>query len=308
VNPTTAAINEWGRVLDNSSTTMGGGTYSVPTNSFAFPSIAVNDNEDLLLNFAHFSPNIYPAASYAIRPAGSTNFSDVYIYKQGLEAYYKTYGGSRNRWGDYTLAMVDPSNGLDFWAIGEYSETNNGTHDRWATYWAKVSVLLPNSITINSVQNDTLCVGKSYAFTFAAAGTYASGNNFQVQLSDNTGSFTSPTTVETVSETAGSTISIAISTSISGGAGYKLRIISSNPPITSTNTTDVVVVGKDLVINGSTATPTEATETITAQNIAISGNTKYQAGKSITLTATPSASISTTNGTVFKAKIVGCPY
>jgi hypothetical protein len=306
INPNTAAINEWGKVIDNNTTDMGG--YNMPTNSFAFPSIAVNDNEDVLLNFAHFSPTQYPGASYALRTNGSASFSDVYLFKEGVEHYYKTYDGSSNRWGDYTITMVDPSNGLDFWAIGEYSETNNGTHDRWATYWAKVSVPLPNSITINSVQNDTLCVGKSYAFTFAAAGTYASGNNFQVQLSDNTGSFTSPTIIETVSGTAGSTISIAISTSISGGAGYKLRIISSNPPITSTNTTDVVVVGKDLVINGVAATPFEATEYITAQNIAISRNTKYQAGKSITLTATPSTSISTTNGTVFEAKIVGCPY
>jgi hypothetical protein len=97
VNPTNATINEWGRIIDNTSTNLG--AYSVPTNSFAFPSITVNDNEDLFLNFAHFSPTIYPTTSYAVRLAGSASFDDVYIYKQGLEAYYKTYGGSRNRWG-----------------------------------------------------------------------------------------------------------------------------------------------------------------------------------------------------------------
>lgn len=309
LDPNAATITEWGRIDDPNTTNLG--SFDVATNSFSFPSIAVNNNEDVLINFAHFSPNHYPSASYAIRPSGSAGFDDTYLYKSGVEHYYKTFGSGRNRWGDYTLAMVDPSNGLDFWAIGEYSEASVGSgsnSDRWATYWAKVSTTIPNTLTVSSVQNDTLCVGKNYDFTFATTGTYASGNNFQVQLSDNTGSFTSPTTVGTVSGTAGSTTSIIISTSISGGVGYKLRIISTNPPVTSTNTTDVVVVGKDLAISGTNPALTEATETITSENVTISGNTKYQAGKSITLTATPSTSVSTTNGTVFEANIVGCPY
>jgi hypothetical protein len=55
--------------------------------------------------------------------------------------------------------MVDPSNGLDFWAIGEYSEANDGNSnsDRWATYWAKVSMAIPNTISITSIANNTLC-------------------------------------------------------------------------------------------------------------------------------------------------------
>lgn len=67
------------------------------TNSFSFTSIAVN--EGVLLNFAHFPPNHYPSAFYAIRPSGNASFDDVYLYKSGVEHYYKTFGGGRNRWG-----------------------------------------------------------------------------------------------------------------------------------------------------------------------------------------------------------------
>lgn|GEM_PF-1786264 len=210
--------------------------------------------------------------------------------------------------GDYTLAMVDPSNGLDFWAIGEYSETFNGTHDRWATYWAKVSMAIPNTISITSITNDTLCAQENYNMNFATVGTYSAGNYFTAELSNTTGSFTSPVTVGTLSGTTSGILITNVPVSILGGSGYKLRISSSSPIVMSSNTTDITIIGENLAINGITPSLSEATGTITAENLSISGNQKYKAGKSITLLATPSNSISTVSGAVFEAKIVSCPY
>jgi hypothetical protein len=82
-----------------------------------------------------------------------------------------------------------------------------------------------------------------------------------------------PTYVKTV-EQPGLPSQLPFSASVSGGAGRKVGIISSTLPITrNTNTTDVVVVGKDLVINGWRQ-HLLSDRYITAQNIAISGNTK----------------------------------
>lgn len=307
LDPNAATITEWGRIDDPNTTNLG--SFDVATNSFSFPSIAVNNNEDVLINFAHFSPNHYPSASYAIRPAGTANFDDTHLYKSGVEHYYKTFGGGRNRWGDYTLAMVDPSNGLDFWAVGEYSEASVGSgsnSDRWATYWAKVSTIVETSTAINITSN--LCVEKDYNLDFTAEGFYNPGNTFNAELSDLTGSFASPLIVGSLPGVTDGVIVVNIPASVMGGSDYQIRVSSSNTITNNYTTQNVNIVGKDLAINDTSPSPTEATETITAQDITISGNQKYKAGKSITLIATPSTNVSTTNGTVFETEIVGCPY
>ncbi len=305
VNPNTAAINEWGRIIDNGTTNMG--SYSVPTNSFAFPSLAINDNEDVLINFAHFSPTTYPSSSYALKLGGSSTFSSNYTYKAGVEHYYKRYGGSRNRWGDYFTALVDPVNGIDFWSLGEYSTTNNGTHDRWATYWAKLSMSMANEITLTSISG-TLCAEKDYNLNFTAAGTYTAGNMFKAELSNNAGTFGAPVQVGSLAGTTSGIVITNVPASVLGGNGYKLRIVSTNPVITSTNSLNVTVIPKDLAVGSGTVAPFEAVEDITAQDVEITGNKQYKAGKSITLIATPTTNVSTGANAVFEAKIVGCPY
>ncbi len=305
MNPATGSISEWGRIIDNGTTSMG--AFSVPTNSFAFPNIAVNDNEDVLINFAHFSPTTYPSSSYSLRPNGVSNFSSNYTYVSGVEHYFKDYGGGRNRWGDYYTAMVDPSNGLDFWSIGEFSTTNDGFYDRWATYWAKLSMSMANEITLTSISG-TLCAEKDYNLNFTAAGTYTAGNMFKAELSNNAGTFGAPVQVGSLAGTTSGIVITNVPASVLGGNGYKLRIVSTNPVITSTNSLNVTVIPKDLAVGSGTLAPFEAVEDITAQDVEITGNKQYKAGKSITLIATPTTNVSTGANAVFEAKIVGCPY
>src|SRR5215204_1790683 len=70
---------------------------------------------------------------------------DPVIYKEGEDYYQKTFGSTRNRWGDYSHTVVDPVNDRDLWTIQEYAalrvgETGLGANDsRWATWWAKVA-------------------------------------------------------------------------------------------------------------------------------------------------------------------------
>jgi hypothetical protein len=108
---------------------------------FAYPSIAVNSAGDALIGFSSFSATQFASASYAFRAAadaaGTTR--DVLTFKAGEATYFKTFSGSRNRWGDYSNTVVDPANDTDFWTIQEYAATPPGDgFDRWGTWWAKV--------------------------------------------------------------------------------------------------------------------------------------------------------------------------
>ena len=304
LNPNTGAINDWGKIADNDNVSMG--SYSVPENSFAFPSIAVNDYEDVLISFAHFSPNLYPSASYVVREHGTSVFSPIYTFKSGLEHYYKTYGGNRNRWGDYTTAMIDP-NGKDFWVVGEYAYTNDGSYDRWSTHWARLNVMPPAGITLTSVSSK-LCVEKNYNLTYTISGSFNSGNIFKAQLSNSAGLFSSPVQIGTLTSTAGGNLVINVPQSVSGGSNYKIRVVSTNPVVTSTNSLNTIVIGKDLVVQNGTPPPYEAVDDITVQDAIITGNKKFRAGKSITLTGTVGTHVKTDNGAVFEAVIEGCAY
>lgn len=130
-----------GRVEDATATRINGGQH------YAYPSIAVNKNNDVLLGFTEFESDDYADAGYAFRlgsdPAGT--MQDPVIYKEGEDYYQKTFSGARNRWGDFSHSLVDPVNDRDLWTIQEYpmlrvGTTGQGANDsRWGTWWAKVA-------------------------------------------------------------------------------------------------------------------------------------------------------------------------
>jgi hypothetical protein len=130
-----------GRVEDPTAQIFNGGKH------YAYPSISVNKNNDVLLGFSEFESDDYVDAAYAFRfgtdPASTMR--DPVVYKEGEDYYQKTFSGTRNRWGDYSHTVVDPVNDRDMWTIQEYAQlrvgtTGQGSNDsRWGTWWAKVS-------------------------------------------------------------------------------------------------------------------------------------------------------------------------
>ncbi len=134
-------FSDGGRVEDAAATLINGGK------NYAYPSIAVNKNGDMLFGFSEFESDDYADAGYTFRtaadPAGTMR--DPVIYKEGEDYYQKTFSSNRNRWGDYSHSVVDPINDRDMWTVQEYSRlrvgtTGLGTNDsRWGTWWAKVN-------------------------------------------------------------------------------------------------------------------------------------------------------------------------
>src|SRR5258708_11476951 len=112
---------------------------------YAFPSLAVNKLEDVLLGYACFSATQYAGANYSFRRASDppNTFRPDTVLKDGEGPYFKTYGGDQNRWGDYSATMVDPSNDVDLWTIQEAAYTPS----RWRTWWGHFSPVVPNPST-----------------------------------------------------------------------------------------------------------------------------------------------------------------
>ncbi|MBT5873252.1 MAG: T9SS type A sorting domain-containing protein, partial [Candidatus Latescibacteria bacterium] len=105
---------------------------------FAFPSIAVNANDDALIGYTRFGDDQYASANYSFRFADDppNTMQDDTVLKAGEATYYKTFGGPTNRWGDYSATVVDPANDTDFWTIQEYAAAPANS---WGTWWGHIS-------------------------------------------------------------------------------------------------------------------------------------------------------------------------
>ena len=105
-----------------------------------------------------------------------------------------------------------------------------------------------NTITTGAVATSPFNVDCTNSTTasgtvaFTSIGTFNAGNTYSVEISDETGSFASPTVIGTLGSVANSgSINITIpSTFITGGA-YLVRVISDNPSTTGTNSTPFTI-------------------------------------------------------------------
>jgi hypothetical protein len=123
---------------------------------FVFPSIAVNQNNDVLIGFSQFAAFHYGSAAYAYRassdPVNTTRDPVVFHSGQSNDNLGGGAGASRqNRWGDYSMTQTDPINDSDFWTTQEYSgvyrDFGIGVVCPWETWWAYVSSSTPAPAT-----------------------------------------------------------------------------------------------------------------------------------------------------------------
>jgi len=139
---------------------------------FDYPSIAVNVNNDALVGFGYLSANIYPSAAFALHmhtdPADSMRAP--YVFRHGQANYYQTFGGTQNRWGDFSATCVDPRDYTNFWTIQESVPAKPINY--WDTWWAYVKICPPVSFT---VQKDTVGINVSdtiYVGPASSGGTF----------------------------------------------------------------------------------------------------------------------------------------
>jgi hypothetical protein len=159
-------IKQWGRIDD-------------PTGvqHFAYPSLAVNAHNDVMLGYSRFSANQFASANYAYRtdadPLNAMRADTV--MKAGEGVYSKLYGGSRNRWGDYSNTVVDPIDDVTMWTIQEYAGVPSGIGQNpgiWSTWWGSAGWVCDletnglacddgDSCTLNDACFAGACVGRA---------------------------------------------------------------------------------------------------------------------------------------------------
>ncbi|MCC6419809.1 MAG: hypothetical protein IT429_16370, partial [Gemmataceae bacterium] len=122
---------------------VGGEEIASGTNT-AFPSIAVSAADDIAVGFSASGASVYPGSYYAVRSVGDPagTMQAPVVVAPGVDFYYRAFGGSRNRWGDYTVTAIDPT-GTTFWTYNKYALSRGSilggypTEDgRWGTRWA----------------------------------------------------------------------------------------------------------------------------------------------------------------------------
>ncbi len=91
------------------------------------------------------------------------------------------------------------------------------------------------SITTSAVSPLVFCAGAPLNVSFTTNGAASAGNVFRAQLSNDTGSFASPTVIGTLSSTTAGTISCAIPLNTPAGNGYRIRVVSTTPIVTGSN-------------------------------------------------------------------------
>ncbi len=132
---------------------------------YAYPSIAVNQNNDVLVGYSIFSSTQYAGAGYSLHLAGDPpdTMELPTVLKSGEAPYYKTFGHNKNRWGDYSATVVDPTNDTDFWTIQEYAASPDifSGDDLWGTWWGQVVLdyQVTTSVTPTNVLQGTAATG-----------------------------------------------------------------------------------------------------------------------------------------------------
>ena len=93
---------------------------------YIYPAIAVDKDGNVGITCSRSADGEYMGAYYTSRrfndPAG---LSASLPLQAGLGNYVKTFGGTRNRWGDYMGMFLDPADEYSMWMFTEYASTNN---------------------------------------------------------------------------------------------------------------------------------------------------------------------------------------
>jgi len=107
---------------------------------YAFPSIAVNRYEDVLIGYSRFGFNQFPSANYAFHgyQDGPGRLQGDVVLKAG-ESKFTVADDGLVLWGDWSGTVCDPLNDTDMWTIQEYASSPVATIERWGTWWGRVS-------------------------------------------------------------------------------------------------------------------------------------------------------------------------
>ncbi len=166
------------------------------------------------------------------------------------------------------------------------------------------------TITIGALPNAIVCTNATFNVPFTTTGAFNGGNIFTAQLSDASGIFAPPIDI---GSSAASPVSVTIPVGTPSGTGYLIRIVSSDPFITSVtsattltvNATQVlavsVIASDDTICSGQNVTFAATTSPAVLTNATYTwfvNNIQLQTGASPTFSSSSLTSLSSITVTV----------
>ena len=215
--------------------------------------------------------------SSAICAAANTTFNTVvtgatsYIWQKGGTNLTGTSDGGiyGSSYLTPSLTVTSPTTGVNG-ASYQLVATNACGNATSTAAILTVNACGGNTITTTaSAYGSPYCNANSNSVSVAFTTTGGPYTTFTVQLSDQTGSFSSPTTIGTGSS---SPITATLPSGITGGSGYRIRVISSSPAVTGGDN------GADLTVSTpSVGGAVSSNQTVcsggAAASFSLSGNT-----------------------------------
>ena len=216
----------WYQINEATNTVQQTGVIEDPNVDFHEPSIAVNNAGHVVIGYTCSGPNLAASvcASVGTTAGGVTTFQPSAIVFAGSGTYYRDFCtppgcSERNRWGDYSATVVDPSDPGTFWIFQEYTAQDAGNVDvgpgeAEGGFWGIRAVELTfNELTGGDLAVEKTCVA-SPLFVGQTGSCQVSVTNFgpnamlDVQLTDHylsSGSFSFPSPATTTKGSCTST-------------------------------------------------------------------------------------------------------
>jgi len=225
---------------------------------------------------------------WALTTSGSFTNSSVSLTQPTAIAPLDAIGGSLSLTGPYTsLAGTAGTNGV--------SASNVIGTNRFFVLAGR-----NQTVTTGTISGSPFCAGAIVSVPYSITGTYTSGNIFTAQLSNASGSFTSPVAIGTLAQTTAGTISGTIPAGTASGTAYRIRVVSTTPVVTGTdNGTNLTVSPGTTISSQSTSAQTQCINgSFTAISVTATGTgtLTYQWYSNTTASTTGGTSLGSANG------------
>jgi hypothetical protein len=216
------------------------GTYAPDEHSRWMGSIMLNGQHEIALGYSISSSTLYPGIRYCGQSPVAYNSANSILDIEEDTIQVGSYSQTAyNRWGDYSLMSVDPTNDETFWFTSQYIGSGGSRKTKIASFkyniGPKVTTLAATDVTgISATLNGTVNPNGNLTYY-----RFAYGDN-PLHLSDSTASILAGSDTSTLSISAGITNLLpntryfyrAIATSEAGNAlGNALNFTTGDAPV-----------------------------------------------------------------------------
>lgn len=119
----------WYEIEESTNSLLQSGLIEDTNEDFHEPSISVNSRGDVVIGYTCSGPSRSPSTCISLgeTTAGITTFDPPMVTTAGAGTYYRLVRG-RNRWGDYSATVLDPSDECTFWTFQEFVAVDGGNN------------------------------------------------------------------------------------------------------------------------------------------------------------------------------------